>query len=189
MASPVAGWFFSTSRQPLQTSLYFSSLGIQGFWSPPATTALRFLDPITVPMPARPATRSCEKMAANLTRFSPAGPMTIFPIFLGSFSCVFSVSRPHRCEASSMETSPFSIFSQLGLGALPRTIRASKPERLRCTPKLPPLLELTIRPVAGDLEVTLNLLVLGAPVPVMAAVVTMRMFSGLIGSTPGGRSS
>ncbi len=45
--------------------------------SPTETMALRFLLPITAPSPIRPAARPLSDiMLANLTKFSPAGPIT-----------------------------------------------------------------------------------------------------------------
>ena len=76
--------------------LYFSGSWIGTFLRPKAMIALRFLEPITAPVPARPATRSWLTMAAKRTLFSPAGPMTALPYFFGNASWVSSVPLPQR---------------------------------------------------------------------------------------------
>ncbi len=53
-----------------------SRSAIPGFSSPSTTIAFRFFEPITAPGPPRPSERVPSfMMAANRTRFSPAGPM------------------------------------------------------------------------------------------------------------------
>ena len=80
-------------------------------WLPAATIAFRFLLPMMAPMPPRPAARSRSfMMAANSTRFSPAGPMQATEALAAVCSCtafwVCCVFSPHRAEASRTSTVP-----------------------------------------------------------------------------------
>ena len=82
---------------------------------PRRTTAFRFLEPITAPIPGRPPARpSWETTVETLHMFSPEGPMRRTPAALPclslSFASASKESSPHRSEASLMEYSSFSTW-------------------------------------------------------------------------------
>ena len=76
---PVIGWssrnFVFSFWKALKASL--SAMGT--LFLPLAMIALRFLLPITAPVPQRPAIRSSLTIPAKRTLFSPAGPITALP--------------------------------------------------------------------------------------------------------------
>ena len=88
-----------------------SAIGIFRF-VPRTTTALRFLEPMTAPMPVRPLARLPMLMiAARRTPFSPAGPIAATSTFGSSSSSlsrsvVSDVVLPHRWPAGRSSASP-----------------------------------------------------------------------------------
>ena len=82
-------------------TLAVSEMGTLRFL-PRTTIALRFLLPMTAPMPVRPFARlPMLMMAATRTSFSPAGPTWATSIFLSPSSAfrrssTSAVVRPHR---------------------------------------------------------------------------------------------
>ncbi len=92
---------------------------------------------------------------------------------------------PHSGPASWNVTFPSSISIQTGSGDLPVIMIPSYPAFLRFNPKFPPQLDDAKRFVSGDKVEILNLLELGAPVPVSGPVVTTSGLSGENGRTSG----
>ena len=81
---------------------------------PLMTTAFRFLEPITAPMPGLPpALPSWETTVETLQRFSPAGPMRSTPAFLPCLSLSSASDlyefTPQRSEASLISYSSSSM--------------------------------------------------------------------------------
>ena len=93
-------------------SLNLIGSAIVGFCLPRTTTALRFFEPITAPIPVRPfALLLILIKAAKRTKFSPAGPICKTSIRLSSnstlsLSSVSPVVIPHKCPASFNSASP-----------------------------------------------------------------------------------
>ena len=109
--SPVMEFSLSFLIFSFTTSRNFVSFATFTFCDPLTTTALRFFDPMTAPTPLLPAALcSLFIMLANLTSFSPAGPIHA-TCALGSpnsSSNIFVVSLtvlPQRWDASLISTS------------------------------------------------------------------------------------
>ena len=99
--SPVIGCFVKYCVQLFLNLANLSVLYIGILNFPSATTAFKFLLPMTAPIPPRPAARSSLTTQAYLTKFSPAGPITILPnLLFPNSSCVSPVVFPFKNSAS-----------------------------------------------------------------------------------------
>jgi hypothetical protein len=97
---------------------------------PRTAMAFRFFEPITAPMPPRPAARMSSRMMAYEVRFSPASPITATriassPTSWRIISCALKGFFPQRWEASRISTRSSSIQRYTGRSALPSTISPS----------------------------------------------------------------
>ena len=159
---------------------------------PLTAMAFRFFDPITAPVPVRPACLPPSlAMLANLTPFSPAGPMQATlnrrPSLSRTVCSVFDVPNPNRSDASSNLTVSSSITSSVGWALLPVITRASHPVRFNSTARKLELSESPIMPVSGDLAATANLLEVVSLLPMSGLHANMSGLSGPSGSAPGGQ--
>ena len=193
--SPVIGFFLIISTLDLIASMNVA-LSITSILSEPLTTmAFRFLLPITAPTPVLPAALALSLIiAANLTSFSPAGPMQatlalLSPNSSNNMSVVSCVSLPHRCVASFIWTSLSLIEMYTGLSAFPSIINRLHPAFLNSAPKNPPELLDAIVPVSGPFVTTMYLPAVGTAVPVNRPFAKINLFSSLSGSIVGSISS
>ena len=112
---------------------------------PCTTTAFRFLDPSTAPMPAPPAASLLAMRQDWVARFSPAGPMATtlvsIPRRAASASRTWMAPWPQRSEASASWAPPSRISRKDGLSALPCSRTTSKPADFRRTAQSPPMLQ------------------------------------------------
>ena len=156
--------------------------------------ALRFFDPITAPGPVRPAWRPPSLlMLANLTSFSPAGPMQATRVRLPkralTAASVSDVDRPIRSEASRKSTRPSWTESRVGCSLLPVTIKASQPVPFSSVARKLDERESPMNPVSGDFVTTANLLEVVSLLPTSGLVTKIRGLAGSRGSIWGGQCS
>ena len=107
----MTGWAFSLARASTQASKKASGRATVTEPVPRTAMAFSFLEPITVPMPPRPAARCLSFMMAEKRQpVSPAGAMQAMrnssPSSSRSRSVVSNTSLPHRWAASRSSTVP-----------------------------------------------------------------------------------
>ena len=136
-------------------SLMVSVSWIAFFPEPLAPTAFRFFDPMTAPIPVRPAAwcRSCMTQALT-TKRSPARPIAAqralsSPTSALRASSICTTSLPHTFFASRISTSSSVIQMYTGFCDFPSTTRASYPVRTSSTAKKPPTSPSPKPPVRG----------------------------------------
>ena len=154
--------------------------------------AFIFLDPITAPFPVRPACRPPSLlMLANLTIFSPAGPMQAIP-YPGpkvsiKWPSVMEVVFPNRCEASLNWIPDSSTFRDSHWLDEPRIMTASAPIPLIDSANELEDRESPMKPVWGDLETTANFDVVVRRLPTRGLAQKINGLAGENGSAPGGQ--
>ena len=166
---------------------------------PLTANALRFLDPMTAPIPAPPTDKKRSlTILARGRRRSPAGPMAAIKVsrlthwssrfFLNNCS-VSTVERPQYSKAGTSLTLSSIIERITGLSALPSMITISNPANLSSAPKCPRILAQARVPVREDLVMTLQEAPVIAPVPTRGPEIKISLFSGARGSVCGATSS
>jgi hypothetical protein len=128
--------------------------------SPRTAMAFKFFEPITAPLPPRPAWRPSCDTVANRTRFSPAGPMAAIrnpaPNVLPRIALASRADFPHAADASSNRTPSGSITTHTGDSAAPTITKASYPVFFPAIAKCDDDSESLIRQVSGDWHMTAN---------------------------------
>ncbi len=183
------GFFFISGKYFLRKWSNFSFSTTGTFFLPRTARALRPFDPMTAPIPERPAARPLFVITADIKEIlSPAGPIQAtrrsLPCSPFNRSSVSWVSFPQINCASRSSALPSSIKRYTGFSEAPVKKTASYPENLRYGPKSPPEFASPQVSVRGDLATTVNLPQKGTVVPVTGPVKKPRMFPGPKGLTP-----
>ena len=161
--------------------------------------ALRFLEPMTAPMPAPPTDKSRSlTMFAKGTNFSPAGPIETryvsraahlsVRLFLNT-SSVSDVVRPQHSRAGWMLILSSKMDRITGNSAFPSMMIMSNPANLSSAPKCPRILAQTMVPESALFVTTLHEAPVTAPVPTSGPETKISLFSGPRGSVWGSTSS
>ena len=155
--------------------------------------AFRFFDPMTAPGPVRPACLPPSLlMLANLTRFSPAGPMQATRVrgpncFLTAGFCLGRVQTGQVRGIQKVYAPIFDREQGRYLALFPRMTRASHPALFNSVARKLEERESPMKPVSGDLVTTANLLEVVSLLPTSGLVANISGLPGSRGSMRGGQ--